>query len=63
MDQYNYIREALLQDFFPKGTTVSFQSSPFPLIPAVEIDVFKDLSLAEEENEALTNRYHGTYNH
>ena len=53
----------MLQVFFPDNTPVSFQSSPFPLDPSVEMLLFAALPLTDEENEALSVKYHGAYNH
>ena len=35
IDQYNHIRQSILQEFFGKDATVPFQSSPFILAQAI----------------------------
>ena len=63
IDQYNHIQQSSLQDFFDKGTTVPFQSSPFILDQSIEMDLFKDGPLSEDECASLDERYNGTYSY
>ena len=63
IDQYNHIRQTMLQVFFPNKDIVPFQSSPFPLETSIEMDLFKAQPLTEDENMAMTKRYRGSYMH
>ena len=63
IDQYNHIRQTMLQVFFPNKDIVPFQSSPFPLENSIELDLFKAQPLTEDENVAMTKRYRGSYMH
>lgn len=63
MEQYNHIFQTLLRAFFLDTTPVLFQSSHFPINPAVEMSLFTAIPLTEEENEVITTKYHGSYNH
>ena len=63
IDQYNHIRQSLLQIFFPDTLSVQFISSPFLLYPKIEMELFCATPLSEKENDDLAIRYHGSYNH
>ena len=63
IDQYSHIRREILIIFFSPGETVPFQSSPFPLDPSFEMQLYKSTPLSEAEMEKLTEQYHGSYNH
>ena len=45
VDQYVHIRQTILQLFFESQTSVSFQSSPFPIDPAFEIELYTSTPL------------------
>ena len=63
VDQYNHIRQSILRGFFPDDTPIPFQSSPFPLSPAIEMVLFQGALLIEKENEAIAIKYNGSYIH
>ena len=63
IDQYNHIRQTILQVFFHEGATIPFHSSPFPLETTVEMDLFRSRPLTDEENAEMTKRYNGSYMH
>ena len=63
IDQYVHIRQEMLDVFFADVSIVPFQSSPFPLSPSFEMELYKSTPLSDDALEALTIRYHGSYNH
>ena len=63
VDQYNHIRQTMLQVFFPHQTVVLFQSSPFPLDVSIEMSLFQASPMSEKEMQLMTEQYHGSYNH
>ena len=63
VDQFNHIRQTILKEFFAEGTKVPFQSSPFILTQSIEMELFKDGPLSEQECAVLDDRYNGTYSH
>ena len=63
VDQYVHIRQTILHPFFDSQTSVPFQSSPFPLDPAFEMELYTSTPLNEQDLEKLTEQYNGSYNH
>ena len=63
VDQYTHIRQIILQEFFEEGTTLPFQSSLFILTQSLEMELFKDDPLSEEECEILDDRYNVIHIH
>ena len=63
IDQYNHIRQTILQVFFNEGYSIPFHSSPLPLETTIEMDLFRLHPLTDEENEAITTRCNGIYMH
>ena len=62
VDQYSHIRQNILNIFFKPTDEVAFVSSPFPLDPAFEMELYKSTPLPEEEVEKMTEKYNGAYN-
>ena len=62
VDQYSHIRQNILNIFFKPTDEVPFVSSPFPLDPAFEMELYKSTPLPEEEVEKMTEKYNGAYN-
>ena len=63
IEQYTHLRQSVVDPFFGSNSTVPFQSSPFPLDPDFEMELYKSTPLDEKELEALSDKYNGSYNH
>ena len=63
IDQYSHLRQTILNEFFPSTSEVPFQSSPFPLSPAFEMELYQATPLPDDDLQALTIKYNGAYNH
>ena len=63
IEQYSHIRQNIISPFFNTSSTVPFQSSPFPLDPAFEMELYKATPLDDKELQKLTDKYSGSYNH
>lgn len=61
IDQYNNIRQSLLQKFFLDTSSVQFISSLFPLDLTIEMELFCTTPLSKKENDKLAIQYHGSY--
>ena len=48
VDQYTHIRITMLNPFFESTTTAPFHSSPFPLSPAFEMELYSATPLDDE---------------
>ena len=63
VDQFNHIRQTMLQVFFPENTTVPFQSSPFPLDTSIEMELFQTTPMLDSDIQIMTEKCNGSYNH
>ena len=63
VDQYVHIRQTILQPFFESCESVPFQSSPFPLDPAFEMELYSSTPLSDQDLATLEVKYNGSYNH
>ena len=63
VDQYVHIRQTILQPFFESCESIPFQSSPFPLDPAFEIELYSSTPLSDQDLATLEVKYNGSYNY
>ena len=63
IDQYVHIHQTILHPFFASHKSVPFQSNPFPLDPAFEMELYTSTPLPDTDIERLTEEYNGSYNH
>ena len=56
IDQYNHIRQTILQIFFNNGATVPFHSSPYPLENTIEMGLCRSRPSTNEENHKMAKR-------
>ena len=51
------------KDIINKNEKLKFQSTPFPLNPKFEVELFQVNPMDEKEIKSMKNKYKGTYNH